>query len=202
MKLFYELYHPPLASKKPRPPKPSHPTGNVAWYESGYSTALLDIEQSKMLSDSPSNIWVIDSGASNHMVPLNKSCFTDYSTDLPGPKGINGDTKILGISIITLTTSNGGELVLRDVLHARIALFSFIPWPTDDGSNTMLFSDPHYIIENSTGFHIESKFAPIFGTTSSLFRFRVNFPLFPSNELQILHQPSRQVDYEPKFFNS
>jgi hypothetical protein len=55
------------------------------------------------------------------MIPLNKSCFTDYSTDLPGPniiKGINGNIKVLGIGIITLTSPNGGELVLRDVLHA------------------------------------------------------------------------------------
>ena len=106
MKLFYELYNPPLALKKPKPPKPSHPTGNVACYESGYSTAVLDIEPSKMLSDSPSDIWVIDSGASNYMVPLDKSCFSDYSTDLPGPntiKGINGNTKVLGIGTLTLT---------------------------------------------------------------------------------------------------
>ena len=55
------------------------------------------------------------------MVPLDRSCFTDYSTDLPGPntiKGINGNTKVLGIGTIKLTSPNGGELVLRDVLHA------------------------------------------------------------------------------------
>lgn len=97
MKLFYELYNPPLTSKKPKPPKSSHPTGNIACYESGYSTAVLEIEPSNV-SVPPSNIWIVDSGASNYMVPLNKSCFTDYSTNLPGPniiKGINGDTKVL-----------------------------------------------------------------------------------------------------------
>src|SRR5271167_1841334 len=120
MKLFYELYHPPL-SKKPKPSRPSHPTGNVALYESGYSTVDLDIIEPPTMSDPLTNIWVIYSGASNYMVPLNKSCFTNYSTDLPGPntiKGINGNTKVLGIGTITLTTPNEGELVLRDVLHA------------------------------------------------------------------------------------
>src|SRR5204862_7211338 len=98
--------------------------------ESGYSTAVLNIEPSKMLSDSPSDIWVIDSGASNNMVPLDKSCFTDYSTDLPGPntiKGINGNTKVLGIGTITLNSPNGGELVLpRCPPRSWITLFSFV----------------------------------------------------------------------------
>jgi hypothetical protein len=84
MKLFYEKYNPPLGSKKPKPSKPSHPTRNVALYKSGYSTAVINID-TPTTSVPPPNIWVIDSGASNYMVPLNKSCFTDYSTDLPGP---------------------------------------------------------------------------------------------------------------------
>src|SRR5208282_6011410 len=48
MKVFYEKYYPPLASKKPKPSKPSHPTGNVAFYESGYSTAVLNIDTPTM----------------------------------------------------------------------------------------------------------------------------------------------------------
>ena len=47
--------------------------------------------------------------------------FSDYSTDLPGPntiKGINGNTKVIGIGTLMLTSPNGGELVLRDVFHA------------------------------------------------------------------------------------
>ena len=182
MKVFYEKYHPPLASKKPKPSKPSHPTGNVACYESGYSTAVLD---TPTMSDPPPNIWVIDSGASNYMVPLNRSCFTDYSTDLPGPntiKGINGDTKILGIGTITLTTPNGGELVLRDVLHAPGLPYSLLSLGRlMMAGNTILFNDPYCIIENSTGFRIKSKFAPSFGSTSTLFRFRVDFPVAESN---------------------
>jgi hypothetical protein len=120
MKLFYEKYNPPLDSKKPKPSKPSHPTGNVALYESGYSTAVINID-TPTTSVPPPNIWMIDSGASNYMVPLNKLCFTNYSTDLPGPniiKGINGNTKVLGIDTITLASPNGDELVLRDVLRA------------------------------------------------------------------------------------
>ena len=186
MKIFYELYNPPLTSKKPKPSKSSHPSGNVACYESGYSTAVVDIELPKTPSDSlPTNVWVIDSGASHYMVPLDKSCFTDYSTDLPGPntiKGINGSTKVLGIGTLKLTSPNGGELVLRGVLHAPGLPYSLLSLGRlMMVGNTILFSHPHCIIENSTGFHIKSKFAQSFGTTSSLFHFRVDFPVAESN---------------------
>jgi hypothetical protein len=184
MKLFYELHNPPLTSKKPKPSKSSHPSGNVACYESGYSTAVLNIEPSKMLSDSPSDIWVIDSGASNHMVPLDKSCFTDYSTDLPGPntiKGINGNTKVLGIGNITLN-SNGGELVLSDVLNAPGLPYSLLSLgQLMMAGNRITFDAPYCIIENDTGFYLKSRFAPSFGAASSLFRFHVDFPVAESN---------------------
>lgn len=94
MKLFYELYNPSFASKKSMSPKSSHPAGNVGCHECDYSTVVLDIESSIMLSDPSLNIWVIDSGVSNYMVSLNKSCFTDYFINLSGIniiKGINGD---------------------------------------------------------------------------------------------------------------
>ena len=160
MKLFYELYNPPLTSKKPKPSKSSHPSGNIASYESGYSSAVLDIEPSNM-SNTPSDVWAVDSGASNYMIPLNRPCFIDYSTDLPGPniiKGINGDTKVLGIGTLTLTTPNGGELVLREVLHASGLPYSLLSLGRlMMADNTILFSDPYCIIENSTGFRIKSK---------------------------------------------
>ena len=70
------------------------------------------------------------------MIPLNKSCFTDYSTDLPGPniiKGINGNTKVLGIGTITLTHSKWGRTCTpRRPTRSRIILFSFISRPTND----------------------------------------------------------------------
>ena len=47
--------------------------------------------------------------------------------------------------------------------------------------NTILFNDPYCIIENSTGFRIKSKFEPSFGAASTLFRFRVDFPVAESN---------------------
>ena len=206
MKVFYEKYHPPLASKKPKPSKPSHPTGNVACYESGYSTAILVLDTPTM-SDPPPNIWVIDSGASNYMVPLNKSCFTDYSTDLPGPntiKGINGNTKILGIGTITLTTPNGGELVLRDVLHAPGLPYSLLSLGRlMMAGNTILFNDPYCIIENSTGFRIKSKFEPSFGAASTLFRFRVDFPVAESNiaDSEPATTDSNIADSEPAYSN-
>ena len=185
MKIFYELHNPPLTSKKPKPSKFSHPSGNIASYESGYSTAFLDFEPTKMSSDSPSDIWVIDSGASNYMVPLDRSCFTDYSTDLPGPitiKGINGNTKVLGIGTIKLSSPNGGELVLRDVLHAPGLPYSLLSLGRlMIAGNKITFNDPYCIIENNTGFYIKSKFEPSFGATSSLFRFRVDFPVAESN---------------------
>src|SRR5579859_6935756 len=186
MKVFYELYNPPLVSKKPKPSKPSHPSGNVACYESGYSTAIVDIELPEKPSDSPStNVWVIDSGASHYMVPLDKSCFTDYSTDLPGPntiKGINGSTKVLGIGTLKLTSPNGGELVLQDVLHAPGLPYSLLSLgQLMMTGNSIQFNAPHCIIENNTGFYIKFKFAPSFGAASSLFRFRVDFPVAESN---------------------
>ena len=185
MKLFYELHNPPLISKKPKPSKFSHSSGNVVCYESGYSTAVLDIESSKMLSDSLSNIWIVDSGASNYMIPLDKSCFKDYSIDLPGLniiKEINGNTKVLGIGTITLNSSNGGGLMLRDVLHAPGLPYSLLSLGRlMMAGNRITFNDPYCIIENSTGFHIKSKFAPSFGATSSLFRFRVDFLVAESN---------------------
>src|SRR5947207_1342859 len=184
MKVFYEKHHPPLASKKPKPSKPSHPTGNVARYESGYSAAVLYVEPSTM-SDPPSNIWVIDSEVFNYMVPLNKSCFTDYSTDLPGPNiimEIKGNIKVLGIGTITLITPNGGELMLRDVLHAPGLSYSLLSLGRlMMVGNTILFNDSYCIIENSTGFHIKSKFESSFGATSILFRFRVDFSVAESN---------------------
>ena len=119
------------------------------------------------------------------MIPLNKSCFTHYSTDLPGPntiKGINGDIKVLDIGAITLTSPNGGELVLRDVLHAPGLPYSLLSLgQLMMAGNTILFNDPYCIVENSTGFRIKSKFAPTFGATSSLFRFHVDFPVAESN---------------------
>jgi hypothetical protein len=119
------------------------------------------------------------------MVPLDKSCFKDYTTDLPGPniiKGINVNTKVLGIGTITLTSPNGGELVLRDVLHAPGLPYSLLSLgQLMMAGNTITFDDPYCIIQNSTGFRIKSKFAPTFGATSSLFRFRVDFPVAESN---------------------
>jgi len=119
------------------------------------------------------------------MVPLDKSCFTDYSTDLPGPntiKGINGNTKVLGIGDLTLTSPNGGELVLRNVLHAPGLPYSLLSLGRlMTAGNTVSFNDPYCIVENSTGFHIKSKFEPSFGAASSLFRFRVDFPVAESN---------------------
>src|SRR5947207_10717770 len=198
MKVFYEKYHPPLASKKLKPSKLSHPTGNVAFYESGYSTAILD---TPTMLDLPLNIWVINSGASNYMVPLNKSCFMNYSTNLPGPniiKGINRNTKVLGIGTITLTTPNGGELVLHNILHAPGLPYSLLSLSRlMMAGNTILFNDPYCIIENSTGFRIKSKFEPSFGATSTLFRFHIDFPVAESNLADSEPADSNIADSKP-----
>jgi len=47
--------------------------------------------------------------------------------------------------------------------------------------NTITFDNPYCIVENDTGFRIKSKFEPSFGAASSLFRFRVDFPVAESN---------------------
>jgi hypothetical protein len=138
MKLFYELYNPPLTSKKPKPSKSSHPTGNVACYESGYSTAVLDIESLNMPLDSPStNIWIIDSGASNFIVPLDRSYFKDYSTDLPGPNIIKGDQREHQSPwhryYYAHLTKRGRAGTPRHPPRSWITLFSFIPLSTNDG---------------------------------------------------------------------
>ena len=87
------------------------------------------------------------------MVPLDRSCFTDYSTDLPGPitiKGINGNTKVLGIGTIKLNSPNGGELVLRDVLHAPGLPYSLLSLGRlMIAGNTITFNDPYLAFSKS-----------------------------------------------------
>src|SRR5947207_10077644 len=137
------------------------------------------------MSNSPLNIWVIDSEAFNYMISLNKSCFMDYSIDLPGSNiimRIKRNIKVLDIDIITFITSNEGELMLRDVLHAlrlSYSLLSLSRLMMID--NTILFNDSYYIIENNTGFRIKSKFEPFFDVISTLFRFHIDFSIVESN---------------------
>lgn len=119
-----------------------------------------------MLSDLlPSNIWIIiDSRASNYMAPLDTSCFKNYSIDSRGPntiKGINGNTKVLGIGTITLISPNGGESVLHDIFHVPGLPYSPLSLgPLMMVGNTITFNDRHCIIESSIGFLIKSKVAP------------------------------------------
>src|SRR5438046_10424668 len=97
------------------------------------------------------------------MGTFDKPRFSDYSSDLPGPntiKGINGNTKVLGIGTLMLTSLNGGELVLRDVRHAPGLPYSLLSLgQLMMAGNTILFNDPYCIVENSTGLHIKSNLA-------------------------------------------
>ena len=84
-------------------------------------SSAMTSESSAMASETyPSDIWVADSGTSNYVVPLDISCFTTYSTDVPYStvKGINGNTKVIGIGNVSLTSLNGRELIVKDALHA------------------------------------------------------------------------------------
>ena len=142
-------------------------------------SSAMTSESSAMASETyPSDIWVADSGAPNHVVPLDISCFTTYSTDVPYStvKGINGNTKVIGIGNVNLTSSNGGELIVKDALHAPglpYSLLSLGQLLLDDAIIT--FEKPYCIIEKN-GFYMKAKFSQSFGTTSFLFRFRVTFP--------------------------
>src|SRR5436305_2959187 len=190
-KKFYELHNPPLYSKKnskrinSTPPAvgTSPAVGTVATYESGYSS--VEPSASAMLSSSSPDIWVIDSGASDYMVPFPRSYFKHYSTDVPGPrtiKGISGDAEVHGIGTIELTTDSGGKLVLKDVLHAPTLPYALLSVGRLMQSGcTVTFKTPYCIITNSTGFTIKSEFSPSFGATSYLFRFRATFPPAESN---------------------
>src|SRR5271154_2031525 len=183
MKQFYELHNPPLASKKSQPSKGmTSPSGNIATYESGYST-LIESEPtpSAMASDSPSEIWIIDSGCSNHMVPLDQTSFTDYTTVVPGSriiKGVTGNAPIVGMGNLSLTSPNGGQLNITDVLHAPGLPHSLLSLGRllMDGV-TVTFEELYCVIQNSSGFYLKAKFSPSFGATSYLFRFRATFPL-------------------------
>jgi hypothetical protein len=76
MKLFYELHNSSLNSKKPPPSKGmTSSSGNIATYESGYSTLSLEPILSAMVPDPPSDIWVVDSGCSHHMIPLDAGIY-------------------------------------------------------------------------------------------------------------------------------
>ena len=61
--------------------------------------------------------WVIDSGASLHLIPT-RECFSSYTTsghyDYVKMKD-NGARKIVGIASVCLTTSTSYTLILRDV---------------------------------------------------------------------------------------
>ena len=172
MKEFYEQHNPPLGKKKF---SKSGPSGNVATYESG--SAILD--PNSLTSGSESDVWVIDSGATHCMVPLDRSCFTEYTTDVPGTpliKGINGDTTIHGIGNLKLT-SPGGELTLCGVLHAPglpHCILSLGVLMMDDVEIT--FRKPYCILEKD-GFYIKSKFTASLGHSSKLFRFSASFPV-------------------------
>lgn len=177
-KQFYELHNPPLGRKSK-----SAPSGNVATYESG--SAILN----NTPSSPPSNhdLWVIDSGATHYMVPLDRSCFTEYTTDVPGTpiiKGINGDTPILGIGNLKLTSPKG-ELILRGVLHAPglphciLALGILMMDDVD-----IRFKKPYCILEKD-GFYIKSKFTASFGHDSRLFRFSAPFPIAESGAASV-----------------
>src|SRR5947207_6842046 len=104
MKIFYEKYHSSLALKKLKSLKLFHLIRNVACYESDYSIVVLYIE-SFIMSNLSLNILVIDFEVFNYMISLNKSCFMDYSIDLPGSNiimRIKRNIKVLDIDIITL----------------------------------------------------------------------------------------------------
>ncbi len=109
------------------------------------------------------------------MTPISKSCFTTYSTDVPGPttiRGINGDTEVLGIGTVKLTSPDGGELYLENVLHAPGLPYSLLSIGRLMQSGcTVNFKDLYCTVTNSSGFYIKSKFAPSFGATSYFFRF-------------------------------
>ena len=181
MKLFYELHNPPLNSKKPPPSKGmTFSSGNIATYESGYSTLSPEPIPSAMVSDPPSDIWVVDSGCSHHMVPLAEICFTEYSIDVPGSRtitGVTGNAAISGMGNLSLTSPNGGRLNLTEVLRAPELPYSLLSLGRllmDDVKITFL--KPYCILENSDGFYLKVKFEQSFGATSFLFRFKANFP--------------------------
>lgn len=119
------------------------------------------------------------------MIPLNKSCFTDYSTDLPDPnitKGINENIKVLDIDTIIFISLNGDELILRDVLYISELSYSLLSLDRlIMVGNIILFNDPHCIIENNIEFRIKSKFALIFDIITFLLHFHVDFSVAEFN---------------------
>ena len=119
----------------------------------------------------------------------------DYSIDLPGFNiimEIKRNIKVLGIGIIILIISNGGELMLHDVLHALELSYSLLSLDRLMMiSNIILFNDSYCIIENNIGFRIKSKFELFFSVISILFRFHVDFSVAESN----------LANFEPADFN-
>ena len=182
MKEFYELHNPPLINKKGGPSgnmnnaQSSKPAGHIAMYESSYSVNESSNATAFMVSEA-TDIWVADSGCSHHMVPLDPSCFITYSTEVPGYreiKGISGNSRIAGIGTMKLS-SPGGDLILRDVLHAPgipNSLLSLGRLLLDD--TDIVFKKPYCIIQKN-GFYLKTKFAQSFGANSTLFRFRASF---------------------------
>jgi hypothetical protein len=114
MRKFYEEYNPSLYSNTK---KPSTSAFTVT-YEAGLSE--IRIEHAFLAQSSRPDIWVKDSGCTNDMSPIDKSCFTNY-TPASGSNvitGINGTTTIHGRGTLILTTPNGGKMILKDVIHA------------------------------------------------------------------------------------
>ena len=198
-KEFYERHNPPLYSKKNSKRNGTPPSvGTIATYESGYASAkrpaLTKSPASAMLASSSNDIWIIDSGASDYMVPFPRSCFTDYSTNVPGHRiihGISGGAKILGIGTIKLADQSGGELILNNVLHAPALPYALLSVGRLMQSGcTVTFENLHCTVTNASGFTIESKFAPSFGATSYLFRFRATFSVPAESHLATPNIPS------------
>src|SRR5204862_4695014 len=96
------------------------------------------------------------------MISLNKSCFTDYSINLPSLniiKRINKNIKILDINIIILITLNKNKLIFHNILYILKLFYSLLF--LDELmiiDNTILFNDSYYIIENNIEFYIKFKF--------------------------------------------
>jgi Integrase core domain len=190
-KKFYEMHNPPLYSKKNSKRNDIFPAvGTVAGYES--ASAYSSVEEAPLSSalqantfDNFDTTWVVDSGASDYIVS-SRTCFHKYSTDVPGPKvvnGLTGDTQVLGIGNVKLVSENGNSIELQNALHANVPYNLLSIGRLTMAGCKVTFEGPFCHVENAnTGFHIKCKFAPSFGARSYLYRFRTNFSSVPPTE--------------------
>jgi len=126
------------------------------------------------------------------MVPLSPVHFSDYTTDFPGPRtiqGIKGTVNVVGKGTITIRSPDSGiSIVIHNVFHMlelQHCLLLVGKLCGECGCKILVKENSCFLFAPS-GFAIHAKFAPSYGAQSYLFRFAVSFPEVSDTALALM----------------